>query len=84
MLNFNDEYLVFERNGKKIEVKKPSQFEINQYNKDLVKAGKDAVKAEKVLETFLASLGLETEIYVSLNNSQAKVLIKELFDQEKN
>lgn len=84
MLNFNDEYLTFERDGKKHEVKKPSQLEINQYNKDLKACAKSPDKAELVLESFLSSLGLDTEIYKGLNNSQARVLIKELFDQEKN
>lgn len=84
MLNFNDEFLTFERNGTKHEVKKPSQEEINEYNANLERAKKLKKTSEDILLDLIEKMGLSRDIYSSLNNSQAKTLVKELFDSEKN
>jgi hypothetical protein len=82
MLNFNDEYVSFTRNNAKYEVKKPSQVEIDKYNKDLKAAKK--TETEEVLLSFLEGLGLPRETFSQLNVTQSKILLTNLYESEKN
>jgi len=83
MLDFDLEFIEIKFKGALHKVSRPTNKQIKQYTVSL-KANEGEVDSEKVLVEFLETLGLKSEVYEELTPQQVRMVLKELYDTEKN